>query len=101
MTQSIITKYLGPTDHRGSRVKATTTGMRNNVSFTHDWDYALGTTENHIAAAKGLVAKLGWLWLKGEWIGAGFTDGNMVFVQNNGDNFISHLAEAAIKLVAS
>jgi len=87
MTQSITTKYLSPTDHRGSRIKATATGMRNGCTFTHDWDYALGTTDNHIAAAKGLVGKLEWLWLKGQWIGAGFTAGNMVFVQDNGDNF--------------
>ena len=95
MTQSITTKYLSPTTHLGSRVKATATGMRNNVSFTHDWDYSLGTTDNHIAAAKGLVNKLEWLWLQGEWIGADFTDGNMVFVQNNGNNFFGADVEVA------
>lgn len=95
MTQSITTKYLSPTDHRGERIKATATGAGNGCSFTHHWDYSLGTTDNHIAAAKGLVEKLEWLWLQGEWIGAGFTDGNMVFVQNNGYNFFGADVEVA------
>ena len=95
MTQSITTKYLSATDCRGERIKATASGAGNSYSFTHDWDYSLGTTDNHIAAAKGLVNKLEWLWLQGEWIGADFTNGNMVFVQNNGINFFGADVEVA------
>ena len=95
MTQSITTKYLSPTDHRGSRIKATATGAGNGCSFTHHWDYSLGTTDNHIAAAQALVSKLNWGHLDGQWIGGGFRSGNMVFVQNNGENFFSTLNEVA------
>ena len=92
MTQSITTKYLGATDHRGERIKATATGARNSYSFTHDWDYSLGATDNHIAAAKGLVEKLEWTHLEGQWTGGGYKDGvyangGMVFVHDSGNNF--------------
>ena len=87
MTQSITTKYLSATDCRGERIKATASGAGNKYSFTYDWDYSLGTTDNHIAAAKGLVAKLEWGHLEGPWTGGGYKDGGMVFVQDSGENF--------------
>jgi hypothetical protein len=54
--QAIITKYLSPTNHRGPRVKATATSG----TVTVPWDHALGIGENHDAAARALVKKLGW-----------------------------------------
>lgn len=54
--QAILTKYLGPTDHRGARVKAQ--GARSSV--TVDWDCALSTDDNHRAAAKAYALKMGW-----------------------------------------
>jgi len=54
--QAVETKYLGPTDTKGSRVKATAPAG----SIIVSWDYALNTEDNHIAAAKALVAKYEW-----------------------------------------
>lgn len=54
--QAITTRYLGPTNYRGSRVKATAQAG----SLTIGWDDALDVEHNHDAAAKALRAKLGW-----------------------------------------
>ncbi len=72
MRQAIVTRFLGPTNHRGSRIKATADAG----SVTTSWDYALGPEENHTAAAKALAVKFGW---KGTWGGGGTKDG-YVFV---------------------
>ena len=55
--QAIETRYVGPTNHRGSRVIATTPGGHR---LTHNWDYSLGIEGNHHAAADALRAKLDW-----------------------------------------
>ena len=54
--QAITTRYIGPTNNRGSRVKAKCWAG----SITVSWDHALGTEQNHDAAAIALVQKLGW-----------------------------------------
>jgi len=54
--QAIVTKYLGPTNYRGARVKATAQAG----SVTLSWDHALGIDENHDAAAMALAKKFGW-----------------------------------------
>lgn len=50
------TKYLGPTDHRGARVRAKhlTTGR----TVTLAWDHALDAFDNHCAAAVSLFGRL-------------------------------------------
>ncbi len=50
----IVTKYLGPTNHRGSRVKATC----GEKSVTIPWDDAKGSVENHDLTARVLASKL-------------------------------------------
>jgi len=56
--QTIITKYLGPTDTLGSRISATSTsGQRIVVSR----DYSLTTDHNHAKAAIALCRKLDWI----------------------------------------
>jgi hypothetical protein len=55
--QAIQTKYLGPTNHRGARIVAKCDATRR----VYSWDYALGTSENHHAAAELLGHELGWL----------------------------------------
>ena len=65
--QTILTKYLGPTNTKGSRIKAMTSGPKP-VSIIHDWQYALGNEENYRQAAHTLAKKLGW---RGKWIGHG------------------------------
>ena len=67
--QAITTKYLGPTNHRGGRVKATSQAG----SLTVEWDHALNPNDNHTAAAKALATKMQWV---GEWHGGAMPSGN-------------------------
>lgn len=69
MRQAIVTKYLGPTNFRGSRVKATCDAG----SITLGWDHSLNSEDNHTRAAQALADKLGW---KGTMIGGGLPAGN-------------------------
>lgn len=62
--QAIATKYLGPTNHRGSRVKATAWAG----SITVSWDHRLNSESNHRAAAEALAKKFGWV---GTFVGGG------------------------------
>lgn len=57
---AIETRYLGPTNTRGSRIKATTLGS-DAKSVTVTYDDALNSWDNHRAAAEALIGKLGWL----------------------------------------
>lgn len=54
--QAIVTKFLGPTNFKGARVKAACEAGQIVVS----WDDALNVDENHDAAAHALAHKLGW-----------------------------------------
>ena len=72
--QAIQTAYLGPTNHRGGRVKASCDAG----SITVEWDHALDIAENHQWAARALIAKLGWL---GVWTGGSMFNRGYVFVQ--------------------
>lgn len=56
MRQAIVTKYFGPTNTRGSRIKATAQAG----SVVVPWDHSLGIDENHDRAANALLKKLGW-----------------------------------------
>lgn len=55
--QSIFTKYHGPTNKRGSRIKATASG---GASITISVDNAMSVEKNHDAAAIALCKKIGW-----------------------------------------
>lgn len=57
MLQGIVTKFLGPTNSRGSRIKATSAS---GISVTIPTDYELTDEENHKKAAVALIKKLGW-----------------------------------------
>ena len=48
MRQSIKTKYLGPSNVRGARVKASSDAG----SVTLPWNHALGIEDNHAAALR-------------------------------------------------
>ena len=54
--QAIETKYLGPSNVRGSRVKATCEAK----TIILDWEDRLNPEENHLSAAGTLAARLGW-----------------------------------------
>ena len=69
MNQAIVTKYLGPTNTKGSRIKATCYGGSLTVSYNH----SLTDEENHILAAYELaVNKMKWKsWLRLKSIASG------------------------------
>jgi hypothetical protein len=56
MRQAIQTKFLGPTNTRGSRVKAYCQAG----AVTIHWGYADSDSENHIEAVRTLIKKLEW-----------------------------------------
>lgn len=80
MRQAITTKFLGPTNTLGARVKATAEAG----SVTIAWDYALGIEANHRAAARQLALKLGWT---GHWHGGGLPGAGFVFVNSSNSDF--------------
>jgi hypothetical protein len=65
--QAIITKYIGPSNTKGSRIKATAAAG----SITLHLDHALSTEENHAKAAEALANKFKW---RGCWYGGGMPD---------------------------
>jgi hypothetical protein len=71
MYQAIVTKYI-----RGSRVKATAAAG----SITLHWDDALNPEQNHVAAARALALKFGWV---AEYRGGGLPDTGYAFVAND------------------
>lgn len=56
MRQAITTKYLGPTNTKCARVKATCQG----ATKTLNWDHELDPGANHEKAAKALAHDLNW-----------------------------------------
>lgn len=56
VVQAIVTKYIGPTNTRGSRIKAKAAAGSVTVSYEH----GLGIEQNHAKAAEALVRKFGW-----------------------------------------
>jgi len=86
MAITISTKYVGPTNTRGSRVKAVT-GDNNHATgkpdtITVPWDNARNSLDNHKAAAKALAERLNW---DGEWQG-GDTETGYVFIRFGSNN---------------
>jgi hypothetical protein len=70
--QAITTKFLAPTNNRGSRIKATAEAG----SLTVSWDYGLDASANHEIVAQALADRYGWT---GELVG-GATRTGYVFV---------------------
>lgn len=54
--QAITTKYIGPSNTRGSRVRASCEAG----SITIEWNNALNSDQNHRVAAMYLQEKFGW-----------------------------------------
>jgi len=77
MAQAIVTKYFGPTNSKGSRVKATCDAG----SVTVGWDYALGDSGNYDAAAIKLAKKFGWT---GSMLRGTLPSGDRVYVFEGG-----------------
>lgn len=83
MLVAIQTKYLGPTNHRGSRVKAIArrrdTGafpMRE-LALTDSWDHGSNAEDNHARVAKLLAVQSGW---SGTFVGGALDGSGYVFV---------------------
>lgn len=78
--QAIVTRYIGPTNVRGARIKATASAGSVYIGYDE-----AGTTpeERHAAAAAKLSAKFGWDDPRyyGPLIGGGLPDGSYVFVE--------------------
>lgn len=68
MYQAIQTKFIGPTNHRGARVKA----YGQVGSVTVPYDYSQQREGAHHIAAKALAEKFGWC---GVWVYGGSADG--------------------------
>jgi hypothetical protein len=78
--QAIITKYFGPTNSRGSRIKATCASG----SVTISYPYELSGQACHRAAADALVQKMDWTDSHyGGLLGGQLPSGEYVFVFNN------------------
>lgn len=72
--QAIVTKFIGPTNHRGSRIKATAAAG----SITVNWNYAHDVALNHALAAQALASRNNW---HGVWVSGGLpNDAGDVFV---------------------
>jgi hypothetical protein len=67
--QAIVTKFIGPTNFRGSRIKAKAFAK----SVTIPYDHALNIEDNHMVAAETLATKLGWY---GTWYAGGMPEGS-------------------------
>ena len=77
--KAIITKYIGPTDTRGSRIKASD---EDGNSITIGYDYAAESA--HVVAARKLCEKMNW---HGELVEGGLGD-RSVFVFVDGEQTI-------------
>lgn len=71
--QAIQTKYLGPTNTRDSRIKASCQAG----SLTMSYDHRLNLEENHREAARQLILRRGWY---GRWAGGVLPAGDYAFV---------------------
>ena len=68
--QAIQTKYIGPTNTRGSRIKAYSEGFPRGVIVSYD--HSLNIEGNHDAACRAFVEAKGW---HGAWVRGGSADG--------------------------
>jgi len=57
MSIAIHTKYVGPTNTKGARIKASCVRGREKLSVSVSFDYALGCEERHAQAVFALLAK--------------------------------------------
>ena len=77
--QAIQTRFYGPTNHKGARIKAECAAGSVFVSY----EYGLSTDKAHWEAAKALIVKMGWEKYEGKWICGGSIDGKgYVFVND-------------------
>ncbi len=78
MSRAIVTKFLGATEHRGSRIKATLLDYPDTV--TVPYEYGEDSWANHLNAAKELAAMTGW---GGAWLGGTLGPDRWVWVRSD------------------
>ena len=71
--KAIQTKFIGPSETRGARVKA----WIENIPVVLPWDHALEVVDNHGAAARKLAERLRW---NGRLVGGTLPDESMAWV---------------------
>ena len=72
--KAIRTKYIGPSNVKGSRLSATTGEKGQRIIM--NWPSELNPGDAHAKGARALADKMKWA---GELIGGGFPDGSMVW----------------------
>ena len=72
--QAITTRYLVPSNFKGSRIKAFNADKK---AATLSYDHALNSEENHAKAARALCDKMNW---KGELVGGYLAGSDMIWV---------------------
>ena len=77
MRQAIVTKFHGPTNSKGSRIKASCEAG----SIWFDYSHRHSSDQNHMLAVLALLRKLGW---KGWWTIGGTSTG-CVAVDHSGN----------------
>lgn len=66
--KAITTKYIGPTDYKGARIRVKAEGL---PSILYHWNDGLNIDANHTAAAKAFAEEHEWA---GQWCGGGLPD---------------------------
>jgi hypothetical protein len=87
--QAIITKYLGATNNKGARIKATCDAGSVTIGYPHEWYEEAA----HASAAMALVKKLGWndTTQYGHWVSGGLPDqSGYVFVSTKSCSWGAH-----------
>ena len=78
----IVTKYLGPTNTRGTRVKASHYRDSDTTwTKTVFWDHSLEASENHLKAAEALVES--WPFKDLKVLGRGHDHNHYYFIASN------------------
>jgi hypothetical protein len=78
MKQSIATRYMGSTNTRGSRIKATSASGH---TLTLPWNDEHTSDANHVHAAFTLASKLEW---RGKWHAGSTKDGCVFVLEDDG-----------------
>lgn len=92
--QAITTKYVGPTNTRGSRIIAKAAAGSLSVGY----DHGLNLDENHSAAAQALVKKLGWTGPNyGELVSGCNDKGDYVHVLTKAVSALRSLTRAVVR----
>ena len=78
--KAIRTKFLGATNFKGSRIRASVEGL----SVTTSYDHALNIDDMHRKAAQALCDKRGW---SKDFVSGTLSDGSMVhvFIETKGN----------------